>query len=588
MKQFFSNFLSSFLALVIFSVCTCLLILGIIIAIVSLSQKEDIEIESKSVLVINTNQLFNERGTEDGWDKIWNDESSLGMRTVKKLIKDASQNPKISAVLIKCQGQANNLSVSNELYNYLNQFKSSGKKIYAYGTYNEKNYFIASMAHHIYAEPAGIFEWNGFGIQSLFFKKLLEKWDLKAQIFYAGKFKSATEPLRRESMSEENKLQLGTLLKAFQTGMYEKIASQRGMTKEELIRLENNLLIQNLSDAKKYHLIDDVKYSDEVEAKIKADIGIGNKEKLSLISLQEYQEQMDDVLSSSNKKNIAVIYADGTIVHGTSDNEGEINTTDIVQSLREAQADEDIKGIVLRVNSPGGDVQASEKIWRAVSEAKKHKPLVISFGSVAASGGYYIATGADEIFAEPFTITGSIGVFAIIPNIGDFTSKHLGITTDEVGTSPHANFGIHKELTPLQAKFVQNHIDSVYIDFKTHVSNARKLNLQQVEAIAQGRVWIAQQAVENKLVDKIGSLDDAIQFVQQKAQLTQIGVEEYPKQKSSVERIMNKLNKKTNSWFNTTVIDEDVAMLTKQLKVVKKMVNHSHAQMKLPYFFEAY
>ena len=425
MGSFFKMFFASLLALIIFALIAVFLLVGMVGALAS---KDKPEIADKSVLTLDLSQHFFERKQDDVLAAFSGAGSEIpGLYDVVRLIKHAKENDKIKGIYIIANSNNNAFASSEELRNALLDFKSSKKFVIAYGDMmSEGAYYVTSVADKLYANPVGTVEWDGFNAELLFLKGTLDRLKIQPQIFYAGKFKSATEPLRATQMTPENKLQTMEWLGDLYTNFLVKASQARKIDTATLHQLANTGAIQDSKDALAHKLVDGLKYDDEIKDEIKKKLGIGKYDKLRLVPVGTYAEAVNFKQSGSNR--IALIYAEGNIVDGKGDKES-IGGDAYVKLVRKARLDKSIKAIVLRVNSGGGSALASENIWRELEMAKADKPVVVSFGDVAASGGYYIAAGADSIFAQPNTITGSIGVFSVIPNMQGFFNEKLGVTS---------------------------------------------------------------------------------------------------------------------------------------------------------------
>ncbi|MBD0353313.1 MAG: signal peptide peptidase SppA, partial [Flavisolibacter sp.] len=413
MNPFFRNFFASLLALVVFNLLGFFILFAVIGALAS---SEKPSVPQKSVLVLDLSQHFNERIQENLLRIISGEEAEVpGLYDVLRLIRYARDDKNIAGIYILANGNNNGFAASEELRRALLQFKTSKKFVLAYGEMmTQKAYYVAQVADRIYANPTGVVEWNGFSANLLFLKGTLERLKIQPQIFYAGKFKSATEPLRTDKMTPENKLQtmewIGDLYHHFLVNT----AAVRKKDTATLHQLANTGAIQTSQDAVQAGLIDAAKYDDEVRDEIKRKLGKGKYDKFSLVSISRYAESADFKQSGSGR--IALIYAEGDIVDGEGSRDN-IGGERFRKIIRRARLEKAIKAIVVRINSGGGSAMASDVMWRELAEAKRDKPVVVSFGDVAASGGYYMGCGADSIFALPNTITGSIGVFGIIPNM---------------------------------------------------------------------------------------------------------------------------------------------------------------------------
>ncbi|RYY65536.1 MAG: signal peptide peptidase SppA, partial [Chitinophagaceae bacterium] len=414
-----------------------------------------------------------------------------------------------------------------------------GKFVLAHGNRMEqKAYYVASVADRVYVSPQGLLEWKGLAVELLFFKNALDRLRIQPQIFYAGKFKSATEPFRSDRMTPENKLQTAEFLGDIDRELLQRVAAARGIDTAELHRLSNEGSIQNAGDALRYKLVDGLLYDDQVRDELKQRAGLRKDDRLSFVELDTYAEAVSYKQSGSDR--IALIYAEGTIVDGPGDRES-IGDEDYIKWIRKARLDKSIKAIVFRINSGGGSALASENIWRELQLAKQEKPLVVSFGDVAASGGYYIASAADSIFALPNTITGSIGVFTLLPNLQGFFNEKLGITFDGVKTATYADRNNpFRALTAAEQGFQQREVDRIYTLFKQRVADGRKKDTAYIGSIAQGRVWSGGKGRQIGLVDRIGTLDDAVRCAARMAKTGSYRLREYPERSNWLDELLDR------------------------------------------------
>ena len=493
MRSFFKIFFASFLSLIIF----CLLAFFVLVAVVTnLASKDKPEITAKSVLVIDLGQHFPEQMLKNPLAAISDEGNAPGLFDVIRLINHAKTDNDISGIYLEANGNANGFASSNELRNALMDFKYSKKFLIAHGdVMTQGSYFVANAADKIYINPSGMLDWKGFAISFAFIKEMLDKLDIQPQIFYAGKFKSATEIFRTNQMTPENKLQTTVWLNDIYNYFLVQSSKARGIDTATLHKLANTASIQTPKDALNNKLIDGIKYDDEIKAELKQKLGLNKTDKLNMVSVGKYNEAIN--IRKTGKNRIAVIYAEGNIVDGQGSNEN-IGGDNYRKIIRKARLDNSVKAIVLRVNSGGGSAPASENIWRELKMAKQDgKPVVVSFGDVAASGGYYISCGADSIFASPNTITGSIGVFGIIPNMQGFFRNKLGITFDGAKTGPYADAGaIYRPMNESEKQQVQNSIERIYMQFKQRVAEGRKKDTSYIDSIAQGRVWSGNDALQ--------------------------------------------------------------------------------------------
>lgn len=575
MRSFFKMFFASFLSIIVFS----LIVVFILIALVSrLASKEEPVVAEKSVLVLNLGKHFNERKQANPLSNFSEEGDDPGLFDVIRLINHAKTDNNISGIYLEANGNGNGFASSNELRNALLHFKSSSKFIIAHGDImSQQAYFIANTADKIYVNPSGQLDWSGFSVTLPFLKGLLDKLDIKAQIFYAGKFKSATEIFRTEQMTPENELQTSDWLGDMYNYFLVQSSNARKIDTATLHQLANTASVQTPQDAVAHKLIDGVKYDDEVKEEIKKKLGIGKYDKLNFVSINTYNEAVNFRKGGSNR--IAVIYAQGDIVDGMGSNDN-IGGDNFRKIIRKARLDKSVKAIVLRVNSGGGSALASENIWRELQVAKQDgKPVVVSFGDVAASGGYYIACGADSIFASPNTITGSIGVFGIIPNMESFFKNKLGITFDGVKTAPYADAGgVYRPLTEAEQKIIQHSIDRIYLQFKQRVAQGRKKDINFIDSIAQGRVWSGQDALQIGLVDRIGNLQDAINSAARLAKIDSYGLKEYPESESWLNEILGKKKTEPSAMIRQQIGEENYRVYQQLLKI-REMTESVQARM---------
>ena len=411
----------------------------------------------------------------------------------------------------------------------------------------------------------------------MFFKNMLEKTGVEVQIFRHGKFKSAIEPFMLDKMSEANRAQVETYLGSLWNHMVNGMAKSRGMSSKDINDMANNLSIRSPQDAVKYKLIDELKYEDEVFSAIKKNIHIAETDKITFASLTDYTEANSNTKLSKNK--IAVIYAVGEIESGEGDDE-KIGSERIAKAIKDARLDKDVKAIVLRVNSPGGSALASDVIWRETVLAQKAKPFIVSMGDVAASGGYYISCAADRIFAQPNTITGSIGVFGMIPNAQKALSEKLGITIDTVNTNKHSDVGtILRGATPAEYEYIQQSVEHIYDVFITKVATGRKTTKNNIDSIGQGRVWSGADAIKINLVDELGGINDAIAYAAKQAKVSDYKLLELPKQKDPLQELLGN----TKEEMETRSMKSNLGETYLYVKQIKNVLQLKGVQARLPY-----
>lgn len=555
MSNFFRSFFAALLALIVFSIIAVGFVFVMIAAVSSsvMSGKETATGDN-AVLVLDLSDHFSEVASTDPIGSVLGNEEDKvpSLYDVVRMLNHARNDASVKGLYLKCEENANDFASSDELRHALLSFKSSGKFVYAYATgISQKAYYVANVANKLYCHPTGGVEWHGFAMQMPFIKTALEKLEIEPQIFYAGKFKSATEPLRETQMTEANRIQSTELLHDLYGQFLLKASQARGVDTALLHQYADSNALQFASDALSKKMVDGLRYDDEVKEEIRQQLKLEKDASINFVTLGKYASAVG--FKQSGKDRIALIYAEGTIVDGQGERSS-IGGDTYRNYIRKARTDNSIKAIVIRVNSGGGSAMASEVMWREVELAKKVKPVIVSFGDVAASGGYYMSCAADSIFAQANTITGSIGVFGLLPNFQKFFNDKLGVTFDEVHTSPDANFmSVTRPLSPSQKRAIQNGIDTTYLQFKTRVANGRKRPIEYIDSIAQGRVWSGARAVELGLVDRIGGLGDAIAAAAAKAGINDYRLSEYPARQNLLEML---LKEKTESSKESAIKQE--------------------------------
>jgi protease IV len=577
MRSFFKIFFATLLALVAFSFIGILILVMLVNGLTSPVRPET---GSNAVLVLDLGQTFHERMQENPLSDLGTDDqyNIPGLYDVIRLISTAKQDSAIKGIYLKCNDNENGFASNEELRNSLIDFKKSGKFILAYGeVISQKSYYLASIADKIYCNPMGGVDWKGFAVQIPFLKGTLQKLEIEPQIFYAGKFKSATEPLREDKMTDANRVQTTVLLTDLYNRLMYQSAQARGLDTALLRKCVNEHLVRYASDALRYQLVDGLKYDDQVKDQFRSLLKMGRTEKINFISVGKYAKAAD--YKRTGKDKIALIYAEGDIVAGKGDQQ-EIGGDTYRSLIRDARMNKDIKAIVLRINSGGGSSMVSENLWRELTIARKDKPVVVSFGDVSASGAYYLSCNADSVFAEPNTITGSIGVFAILPNMQAFFKDKLGITFDGVKTAPDADeFTITKPLTAAQKQYIQNEIDSTYWTFKTRVANGRHKSIAYVDSIGQGRVWSGIRGIDLGLVDRMGGVQDAINCAARMAKTSDYRLAEYPRPKTLLELIFGDYKKSMQIKAMKEELGQEGFKTYTAVKKVKAMVGIMQARL---------
>ncbi len=584
MRQFFKIMFATLLALVLFTVIGVFVLIGIA---ASATSSDKPTVGSKAVLVLDLSVSFKEQYKENPFEPFLNDgeEQAPSLFEVIQLLKHAQSDSLVKGLYILCANNMNGFAASEELRKAVVDFKNTGKFVYAHGeVISEKGYYIGSAANEIYCNPQGGVEWTGLSINMLFLKGMLDKLEIQPQIFYAGKFKSATEPLRATKMTEANKLQTGVWLGELYTHFLQSVAWSRKKDTAQLRNLAVTGAIQTAHDAVKYGLVDALKYDDQIKLVMLQKMLLTENAKINFVDLATYRNAVSIGSMGTNK--VAVVFANGDIVSGKGGDE-QIGSDNYKNILRKIRLDKSIKAMVFRINSGGGSALASEVIWREITLMRKVKPVIVSMGDVAASGGYYIACSADSIFANANTITGSIGVFSIVPNLESFLKNKIGISSDGVKTAPFADMGsINRPLNEQEKNFLQASVDSIYLNFKTRVAAGRNIGLAELDEIAQGRVWTGSHAKQVGLVDRLGSLQDAIDCAVKMAKLESDNykIREYPEKKSFIEEIMNGYKKSISNELIQTQFNLEEVKLLQELKQLKQLVGIPQA--KLPFLLK--
>ena len=533
-----------------------LLIIGILI-IVSLvanaSKDTTSEINSNSILHIILNNDIVERSSKNPFKNFdfnnFDQDKQPGLTDIVALINAASTDDKIKAIYLDIDEISSGIASVEEIRNALINFKKSKKTIISYSeVYTQKAYYLASVADKIYLNPAGLLEFKGFSAKVMFYKGALEKLEIEPEIIRVGSFKSAVEPYMLDHMSDSSKLQTNVLLNSIYQHFLNQVSKERNISTKELAAIANELKVQSAQDALKYKLVDGLKYKDEIITELSKISNTKNEEELQLVGLSEYLQSKPIKVETATDK-IAVIYAAGEIVSG-SGNEDNIGSERVSAAIRKARLDKNVKAVVLRINSPGGSALASDVIWREVILTKKVKPVIASMGDVAASGGYYIACAADQIIAEPNTITGSIGVFGVLFNAEKFFKNKLGITFDGTKTAEFADLGDYsRPLSPTEKNIIQQSVNQIYKDFTNKVAAGRNLPIQKVLNIAGGRVWSGSDALRIGLVDSLGNMNDALRLAAQKANLKDYRIINLPEETATLEKILTGLSGKIKMQF---------------------------------------
>jgi len=587
MKQFFKFVFASMVGFLLTSIIIFIVVFLLIAALVEAGSEKTAEVEPNSILQISLNYPVTERTPNNPLSALGflgiDGDKSIGLNDILANIKKAKTDPDIKGIYLEESDVPIGEATAEEIRNALIDFKKSGKFIVAYSEiYTQGFYYLASVADNVYINPKGIFLLHGFSQEITFLKGALDKLGIEAQIIKVGTYKSAVEPYFLTKMSPANRLQVNSYLGSLYDHFLSGISASRNISRDSLFNYANELKVRLPEDALKYKLVDGLKYKDEVLADLKQRTGIDSKDDLKSVELGEYtkSETKKDDSKKESKNRIAVVYASGEINGGDGD-DNTIGSERVSKALREARQNDNVKAVVFRVNSPGGSSLASDVIWREVMLTKKVKPIIVSMGDYAASGGYYISCAADSIFAEPNTLTGSIGIFAILPNMQKLFNDKLGITFDGVKTGKYADLGnISRPLTPEEKAILQNEVDHGYDDFTKAVAAGRHKTQAYINSIGQGRVWTGEQAIKNGLVDRLGNISDAIKSAAKMAKIKNYKLVAYPEQKSIFNKFGQSLSAEMKMHFVKSELGDNFKYY-EQIKDVTQMMRTPQAR--LPY-----
>jgi protease IV len=547
--NFFKVVLASAIGYIIAGIILLTLLIVTAVGIASSSSDQE-ELPSDAVLTLKLNYPIVDR-VQDGNPLAAlallnpNEQSPLGLNDILSSIEKAKTDNNIKGIILDLTTFQAGYAKLTEVRNKLEEFKATGKFIYAYADYYYfPTYFMASVADSVFVNPEGEMAFNGMVAQVTFFAGALEKLGVNMQVVRAGKFKGAVEAYTRNNLSPENKEQIEIYINSVFNETLAKISKSRKIDVAKLKADADELKMKSVNDFKSNGYIDAVAYRDQFYSAMKKRMGVKDDHKVPLISEQKYAKSLEDVGSGSDR--IAVVYASGDIIGGKGDGT-QIAADDLAETLKNVRLDNKVKAVVLRIDSRGGSSLASDIIWREAKLLSAAKPLIVSMSDVAASGGYYIATPARKIVAEPTTITGSIGVFGLIPNAQKLLNDKLGIEFEYVGTGKHSDIGrIDRDMTLEEREYIESIIDKIYDTFLSRVAEGRKMTKEQVHEVAQGRVWTGVMAKEVGLVDELGGLEKAIEIAAKEANITEYKLKEYPKVKDQLELIVNKMSGNTS------------------------------------------
>ena len=578
-KYLFASMLGFFLSLVVVFIIFFVIIVG---AISSIDSDKTVTVSNNSVLFLNLDQAISERTPKKPFGNLpiigGDDQDGIGLNDLLRSIKRAKTDDNIKCIYLNVSSPNAGFATMREVREALIDFKKSHKKIVAYSeVYTQGAYYLASVANKIYLNPEGALEFKGFSSELTFFKGTLEKVGVEMQIIRVGNYKSAVEPFILDKMSDYNRKQVTAYVGGLYNTFLTDIAKSRDLQKDSLFKIADDYRVRQPQDAVDFKMIDGLKYKDQILEELKGLSGRTRGENVRTVSINDYAKNNTD--TGSGKDKVAVIYANGEISGGEG-NDNQIGSERISRAIRKARLDDDIKAVVIRVNSPGGSALASDVIWREIVLTKKEKPVIASFGDVAASGGYYIGCAADSIFVQPNTITGSIGVFGIIPNFQNLMTNKLGITFDGVKTGKYADImATNRPMTEGERFIIQNELNRIYNGFVSRVADGRKKSKAYIDSIGGGHVWIGTDAVQIGLADRIGSFNDAIKAAAKKAKLKEYKVVEYPDVVDPLKSLMDESTEKIKTYYTKQELGDNYYLYQQ----MKKVIASSGIQARMPF-----
>ena len=585
MKEFFKFVFASMVGVILSFFVIFLLLVIMVTAIISTAGSDKkADLSANTILHLSFNTPISERTDKNPLGNLdfmgFTSKKSIGLNDILANIRDAKTNDNIKGIYLDLTSIPAGFASTEEIRNALIDFKKSKKFLIAYSEiYSQNAYYLASVANKIYLNPEGLVDFRGLSSEITFLKGALEKLDIEAQVIKVGTYKSAVEPFILDKMSDANRRQVTSFMGSLYDHLLTQVSKSRNIAKDSLFSIANNARLRNAQDALNLKMVDGLKYKDQVLDELKSLTDVKPEKDIKSVSIADYPLKQKEGGSGSSSNRIALVYANGEITGGEGSDEV-IGSDRISRAIRKARTDDKVKAVVLRINSPGGSALASDVIWREVVLTKKVKPIIVSMGDVAASGGYYIACAADSIYAQPNTITGSIGVFGIIPNMKNFFNNKLGITFDGVKTGQYADLGtVSRPLTESERQIIQNEVNKIYAGFTQKVAIGRKKSQTYIDSIGQGRVWSGTEALNNGLVDKLGNIDDAIASAAKKAKLKDYKIVEYPSQIDPFQSLFNDTGDKVRTYFTKRELGENYTYY-QQLKAV---LNLTGVQARMPY-----
>lgn len=586
MKDFFKYVLATVVGIVVFLVIAGIFGVMSIVGMVASTQATQ-NVEKNTVLVLNLNNGIDEQGQDDFMGMLTgNYNPSTGLNDILSAIKKAKDNDNVKGIYIEAGELGAGLATLQEIRNALVDFRKSGKWIVAYGdSYSQDAYYLASVANKIYINPQGMVDWHGLGAQPMFYKDLMAKFGIKYQVVKVGTFKSATETFTEDQMSEANRLQTKRYIDGAWKNVCSAVAKSRNISVDSLNKYADEYtLFQSAEMMKKRKMVDELMYADNVKKVVKKMLKIDDDDIVPQLGVSDMLNVKE---TKADGDNIAIYYAYGDVVQSDASSIMQrknhcIAASTVCKDLEDLMNDDNVKAVVIRVNSGGGDAYASEQIWHQVSMLKAKKPVVVSMGDYAASGAYYLSAPASWIVAQPNTLTGSIGIFAVFPDLSGLVTQKLGVKFDEVKTNRNSTFGnlMARPFNAEETAMLQAYVNRGYALFRKRVADGRRLPVESVEKIAQGRVWIGADALNIKLVDQLGGLDDAVKKAAQLAKIKDYYTTEYPAPASWTDQLFETAN-------SSNYLDEQLRMtlgdLYEPFCMMRTLNEQSALQTRLPY-----
>lgn len=587
MKDFIKSVLATMVGIFGFFIVMGVLTMMSIIGMVASSSAAQ-NVEENSVFVLNLSGAISDQGTDNPLSLFTGDDSqSTGLNNILSAIKKAKANDDIKGIYIEAGALMTNYATLQEIRNALADFRKSGKWIVAYGDYYTQGaYYVASVANKVYINPKGIVDWHGIGAQTMFYKDFMAKFGVKCEVVKVGTFKSATETFTEEKMSDANRLQTQTFINGTWQNICTAVSKSRGISIDSLNSYADSYLaLQSTEMLMKAKMVDGMMYSDKVKDAVKKMMKLEKDDDIAQLTLNDMLNVKDEKVEGDK---IAIYYASGDIVQDPKaatmfGNNNYIASRKVCKDLEDLMNDDDVKAVVVRINSGGGDAYASEQMWHQMSELRKVKPVVVSMGDYAASGAYYMSAPASWIVAQPNTLTGSIGIFAVIPDFSGLVTTKLGVRFDEVKTNRHSTFGnlMARPFNAEETAMLQASVNRGYSLFRQRVADGRHLTIESVEKIAQGRVWLATDALNIKLVDQLGGIDDAVKKAAELAKLKEYYTSDYPAAASWIDNLLNSMT--SSGTYLDTQLRQTLGELYQPFTVLRSIDKREAIQARIPY-----